>query len=287
MTAINEIVEVLKTLLPDQNITEMDMTKVNDTICTGISICESGSNIGPIFYIQTADLENSADNIGIRIAREYKKGNCDELIDAIPDFILNYSNIDRLLSIGLIKRDWNEKLLQDIPSKSFLDLEVIVLIVLHINDSKACLKVSNDLLRAWDKAFDAVFERAYFNYMQNRPNIRSMAQFLKSRDIDVTEFEDEIPPMYILSNNDFYYGAGYLTSSKVMNQLVDKFNSDLIVIPSSIHEALIIPMSEFKGMTSMLINDMINEVNTTTVEPNEQLSDHCYIYSKKGGWQYE
>ena len=53
---------------------------------------------------------------------------------------------------------------------------------------------------------------------------------------------------------------------------------DLLILPSSIHEVLLIPDDHQKGYDFYM--KMVDEVNRTQVEPEEVLSYKLYRYSK-------
>ena len=48
------------------------------------------------------------------------------------------------------------------------------------------------------------------------------------------------------------------------------------MIPSSVHEMIIVPMTE--SITRKELDQMVKEVNENVVDPEEILSDHVYIY---------
>ena len=53
-------------------------------------------------------------------------------------------------------------------------------------------------------------------------------------------------------------------------------NGGYYVIPSSVHEMIIVPMTE--SITRKELDQMVKEVNENVVDPEEILSDHVYIY---------
>lgn len=74
-------------------------------------------------------------------------------------------------------------------------------------------------------------------------------------------------------------GAGVLASRPCMEELEDRFG-ELIILPSSIHEILVVPkgaLDAIKGNKNDLI-EMVRGINSSTVEPFEQLADNVYLY---------
>ena len=86
----------------------------------------------------------------------------------------------------------------------------------------------------------------------------------------------EGPQMYVLSNDDKFYGAKFLADTGTLDEIAEKFGSDFLVIPSSIHECIIVPNDG--SLESSVFDRMIHEVNSSSVPPKEILSEHAYMY---------
>ena len=109
---------------------------------------------------------------------------------------------------------------------------------------------------------------------------------------DMAEAEKGNPHMYVLSNKDKFHGAGCILYKNLLMEIAEKWGCDICIIPSSIHEVLLIPMGEARSYE--YISLMIREVNQTQLEPDEVLSDHPYQFCRKtgeikiqGGKEYE
>ena len=95
--------------------------------------------------------------------------------------------------------------------------------------------------------------------------------------------EDEEPIMLILTNDNQYNGASAIVFNDVLEQIREKLDSDYYIIPSSVHEVLIV--RAYNANTND-INKMIEDVNETQVDPRDRLVNHFYIYSKEKGLHY-
>lgn len=82
-----------------------------------------------------------------------------------------------------------------------------------------------------------------------------------------------------LSNKDNYYGAAVIYIKDFLRDMAQKFESDLVILPSSIHEALCYADNNWREEKDK-INAMVKEVNNTMVSPEEILSNHAYFYNK-------
>ncbi len=78
-------------------------------------------------------------------------------------------------------------------------------------------------------------------------------------------------PMFCLTNKAKMNGASLLLQEDIRKQIGECLGSDYFVIPSSIHEVLILPDNGIFQVPEL--NAMVQEVNETQVERQEQLSD--------------
>lgn len=87
------------------------------------------------------------------------------------------------------------------------------------------------------------------------------------------------PQLMVLTNDQALHGAGALFYPNQMESIAEQFGSDFFVLPSSIHEVLILP--DDGTIESGVLEAMVQDVNMTTVAPEEVLSDHVYHYDAK------
>ena len=90
---------------------------------------------------------------------------------------------------------------------------------------------------------------------------------------------DEKMPLYVLSNRKGVYGTVAVLYDGVLKKLAERFQSDLILIPSSVHEFLVIPETEEKDMIKL--QECVKIINETEVAREEVLSNHIYRYSRE------
>ena len=96
----------------------------------------------------------------------------------------------------------------------------------------------------------------------------------------MSDGESAIDPMMLILTNQYkIYGATTMLYPGILKKISDKLDSDLVLIPSSIHEFLVLPRTIHDDIPTL--NSFINEVNSTEVTDEEILSDHVYIYSRK------
>ena len=64
----------------------------------------------------------------------------------------------------------------------------------------------------------------------------------------------EGPQMYVLTSDDKLYGAKFLADTGKLDEISEKLGCDLVVIPSSIHECIILKLQEYMTRTESLNN---------------------------------
>lgn len=89
-------------------------------------------------------------------------------------------------------------------------------------------------------------------------------------------FSDSGLPMYVLTNKDAKYGAGNIIIPKVRRNILNCFHgNDFYVLPSSIHEVILLPSDRITMSEEDLIN-MVRSINRSQVAVPDRLSDHVY-----------
>ena len=86
--------------------------------------------------------------------------------------------------------------------------------------------------------------------------------------------QDEM--MYVLSNEEKLHGAAALLNRGIMDEVTRRVGKEFYILPSSIHEVLIIPKTDEMDLQSL--ESMVRDVNATQVSPKERLSDNVYAY---------
>ena len=83
--------------------------------------------------------------------------------------------------------------------------------------------------------------------------------------------------MFVLTNSFRSLGAACILYDELLTQLGNFLKENYYILPSSIHEVIIIPESQAPNKDTL--NEMVQEVNETQVEPEDVLSDHVYFYN--------
>ena len=85
--------------------------------------------------------------------------------------------------------------------------------------------------------------------------------------------------MYVLSNKSRVEGAACMLYPNLIQDFAEAIQSSFYIIPSSIHELLLLPTKHFEE--SQEVTSMIQEINDTQVSVEEILSYSLYLYDRE------
>ena len=115
----------------------------------------------------------------------------------------------------------------------------------------------------------------------------SASQLSEQEGISFEEAKEHVremlPPggteIYCLSNESKLNGAVSIISENVQKMVAEQVGGDYYVLPSSVHELMIVPKS--LGMNLGELEEMVSSVNAACVRDDEVLSNHVYQYDAK------
>ncbi len=96
--------------------------------------------------------------------------------------------------------------------------------------------------------------------------------------IDTLFPDQEYSPLYVLGNTTGLHGACVMLYPDVLKNFADRLDRDLVILPSSIHEVLLLPYDD--SITFSELSDMVSEINRNEVSVEDRLSNHVYFYSR-------
>lgn len=273
---------------PDTSIHIHSIPRNNHVAEDGLTILESGFNIAPTIYIQEYydQLKN-----GISFLTVYK-----QILDTYYQYrpmdnidtalFCDFNNMKHHIVYKLVHYERNRELLQQIPHIPFLDLAIVFYcLIASTSSGTATILVQNSHLKLWNCNAQQLYELAKTNTPKLLPSrFEKLSTLLSDFFPAVSDDEDNISdslifPIYVLSNESRFLGAACMLYDGLLEELSGMLDSDLYIIPSSVHEVLLVPSTA--GMTLEDFNAMIQEVNSTQLEPEEILSDHLYFYMRE------
>lgn len=107
-------------------------------------------------------------------------------------------------------------------------------------------------------------------------NVRDTFEITSIEDVLGLSYDSLTQTFYVATNRRRHYGATVLLFPEILDSLEEKYGS-YHIIPSSVHEVLIVPDSLRIGAREL--KDMLVDVNTTIVSDKDTLDDHIYRYA--------
>lgn len=173
---------------------------------------------------------------------------------------------------------------EPIVKKNYLDLQEYVRVIISDKDGVASAKVTPQLLKQWGVTESELFYYAH-KLCIHETRIGSMFDMLMGKEmLSLSEFSKEnASEMITVVNKQKVNGAGILACKDAISDIAEKLEQDLYILPSSIHEILLVPVeiATREGLEEM--SNMVREVNIQEVKPEEALSNHAYVYSRTTG----
>ena len=118
---------------------------------------------------------------------------------------------------------------------------------------------------------DLIDTALYNTPIKQPPKFDSIGGF-----IPIEGFDDM--PMYVLTNTKMVFGAGVILYDGMYEKLSRIVGQDFTIIPSSVHETIIVPSE----IDCLYLSRIITEVNATVVSQEEVLSDRPYKLTPAG-----
>ena len=272
-----------------------DVRKNNGIVLKGVTITENGNNIFPTVYLNDyyknyKDGRMTIADAANGVVGTYHNNQISQSVDM--RYFLNYEKVSKQIVYKLINTERNKELLKDIPHVEFLDLSIVFqCMVSQAGFGMASILIHNAHQKLWEVSVEDLYQVAKENtQILLGHEIKSMSEVLcgimeeegteESDEDYMLEMSDSVP-MYVLTNKQKVNGAACMLYPDLIRQFSDRIGKNLFIIPSSVHELLLLP-ADHKDEASE-IRCMIREINDTQVRVEEILSYSLYFYDRQKG----
>lgn len=243
----------------------------------GISI-RGKSNLALVVYMEKFYEEyKSGKTIGeivYEITKINEKNKKEKSLDI--DFLRDYEKVKKKLVWRLVNHERNKKRLEDIPHIPCMDLEMVFYCEMYDETlGNISILIQNEHCDLWKIDAEQIKEDAIENTQRILP-----AQCVHLSEVLLCEKNENTEEgMYVLSNQHLTYGAAAMLYSGELEKFAEKKGCNLYILPSSVHEVLIIP-DRGKEDPKMLMK-MVRKINREMVSEEEILSDSVYYYDRE------
>lgn len=300
--------------VPECIVTVRNVVKNNGVKRKALSFVVKDEKATPTIYLREFYEDyregRELDDICEEIIDTYKRGLSRFRNEIDVDDFTNYEKVKDQIFIKLVNQEMNQKLLKDVPWREFLDLAIVYYVAVSTDECSATVLIHTEHLNHWGITEKELYDKAWENTLEKKkPEILRMKDVIKdmiieritgSTDIlaedveydgktkqeveemvneEIEKVERQKPmDMYILTNETKTNGAVCMMYPNVLKDFAEDKGFDLFIIPSSIHEVLLVPK---KSGSAKRLNEILNDVNQNSLDSVEILSNKIYTYDRK------
>lgn len=250
--------------------------KNNGLILDGLSIQRGEEAVAPTIYLnqlyeqhlQGLSLKQAAD----QVLKLYEASRPDPAID--PSRLSDRAFALPRLALRLVNASLNARLLPQLPHRLLLDLAAVCFLLLsREKEGHTTVLVTKKHMEIWGLSEEELFSAA----MSNTPRLLPACLCPVSHILGLG-LSGPHAPLYVLSNTDGLNGAAALLYPGILKGFAAQMDSDLIILPSSIHEVLLLP--RLRELDPGELRGLVTEINRSQVALEDRLSNQVYLYSQ-------
>ncbi len=293
---IEEIKNRIKDFLPGEyeeaSVSVNEVKKINETYM-GLVVHTEGEHVHPTINLN-------------RYYERYQEG--DQLAAVLYDMAKTIQidvpnmNLDRLMNYDAIKdslfirvsnRETNAELLQNAPHTCVEDMAITYHIKINQDNHGV---MSTPILYQHLELYGITQEQLHKDALERSPkvnppdivNMNDMMEELYREQFEMMGFSEEQikhalsemdrpeVSMTVVTNSDRINGAAVMFYPNIMEQLGETMGGNYFVLPSSLHETLVVPDDGNMSYRDLL--KMVTEINATEVDTCDKLTDQVYHY---------
>ena len=260
--------------------------KNNRTKKDAIAFSDKENNLQPLIYMDSIYSQYCAGaelSVCVGFAVEVYRSAMEIDIDTAYK---EWKNVRGKIEMTVINKAWNEDAMSGVPHMDFLDLVLYCRIIIDKNkNGVVSMIVQKHMLKEWEISEEELWEAAFSNLKTEEFEIKDVNEVLRFifPEGDLTglpnknKFESAL---YVLTNKYQNRGAIGMLRTDLLEKFAEWSDCDLYILPSSIHEVLLlrddeIPADELKRV--------VRSVNRGVVDEMDRLSDEVYYYQRGSG----
>lgn len=310
-----KIQKSVKECLGEQITVEVkEIIKNNGVRLHGLILMKENCNVAPTIYLESFFEDylrgRELGNIVLEIIKYCNEEQSVKSLDM--KFLDDYETAGKGIMIKLVNREKNKELLEKVPFVPFLNLAVIFYYSV-VSDfmGNGSILIYNEHLNRWKVDMQTLYLNALENtrkkqgfYIQDMKDVvrnllrEQIAENMKEKvpqkgnggtaqedmDLLMKEIEKALlgaaaDDMFVLTNRMKSQGAVCMVYQDYLHSFAEKLEKNLYILPSSVHEVILVPDTGRESADKL--SEMVAEVNTTQMEPEEILSNDIYYYDRK------
>ena len=263
-----------------------------ETVChnngiehVGLVILLQGESVSPTIYLEQyyqymVRQQASLSDVLELVAKEYRR--VEDCLQRQEPLTVDLDQMQSRVFLRLVNYERNQETLANCPYIPFHDMAITFRYLVKMDEEGiASALLDFDTLKRSKLSVEELYCAAKDNTIRLFPPfVRRLDEFLQERYPQNIQYPEE-PEIYILSNQQFIYGATMMIYKDVIATIAEKIGKSMYIIPSSVNEVLLC-FTETQTEREMLENTL-QEVNEFVVSDLDYLSDAVYFYDKELG----
>lgn len=302
-TFMESIKKHIKEYLPesyqDAQVTIREQQKLNNRYM-GLTVIRPGDDRIPT--INLTDLyRQSYENPRFRITDVLEQ--ISQIIQREPERfdvsrLTQYKEAKKHLFMRVSNIEENLQVLDNVPYVERADLAITFHIAVEENEAgRASAIVTNNMMENFGVTRNQLYKDALENSSFIAPvMIDNLGELVGRMEIEEMEargaseeeirkaeeriyVESQYNPMFVVTNETLLYGGSAIFYPGVMDQLGEVLNGDFFILPSSVHETLVVP--DNGRISCHELKAMVMAINEKEVAPEDRLTDEVYHYDTR------
>ncbi len=262
-----------------------DVEKMQGQSYTAITVSPANSNVGMNINVDSL-YEQMQYGATYQNVVSHALNQATSFLEDAPKFdvaaITDYSQMKDKLFVDVVGAERNAEMLAKVPHMQVEDMAMVYRIQVGQREGEiASALITNQMMASMGVTPEQLHQDALENAATIHPaKVQNLSEVIaEMTGMPVEMVEDSTPQLLVVSNEDKIKGASALFYPDVMDQLAKEAGGDFFVLPSSIHEVLVMP--DTGEMKAGELKAMVTSINGDVVDPADVLTDQVYHFDSK------
>ena len=277
-----DLKDAMADISPGATVDVRSMEKLQEGSYTGITISPAGGNVGMNLnanqlFDQMQDGQSYEGVLAVAVSTAERGLHDMPAVDVSE--LMNYEAAKKYLCFDVVGSDRNADMLEKVPHTDKENISMVYRLQLDSTENGAAtVLITNAMMEQFGVTMEQLHADAMENAQEIRPaDFRTMAAVMaEMMGMPEEMMADMAPPMYVATNQDKVQGAAVMFYPDFMDQAAKELGGDIFILPSSVHEVLILP--DDGNMNAQELKEMVTSINASEVSPEDRLTDSVYHY---------
>ena len=277
-----DLKDAMADISPGATVDVRSVEKLQEGSYTGITISPAGGNVGMNLnanqlFDQMQDGQSYEGVLAVAVSTAERGLHDMPAVDVSE--LMNYEAAKKYLCFEVVGSDRNADMLEKVPHTDKENISMVYRLQLDSTENGAAtVLITNAMMEQFGVTKEQLHADAMENAQEIRPaDFRTMAAVMaEMMGMPEEMMADMAPPMYVATNQDKVQGAAVMFYPDFMDQAAKELGGDIFILPSSVHEVLILP--DDGNMNAQELKEMVTSINASEVSPEDRLTDSVYHY---------